>query len=462
MSAWGLDKSRRIGFIINDGISAGTNYLDSITDGVLRYGGSALFDTSTAASTYAALSGGNTFTGNQTMNNDILFSTGTTHYLRQINATSTNEMFSVGFAGKPISTYRYSSLGKYGWYIDATEKAFVFENTAVDFDELGYRFNGGAAITGHVFEGSSDITSTNKTISPAAVVDISDSRYARLAAPTNTFEGNIKLGANSNPRSIHHTAALLTNTLYMAPYTYGSMYLKTEYNGYNFGLTWNPLAGGFGYPTLDISDAALVFDERGYIIGGNAVTGHVASGSADISSTNKTISPSAVKAIVDAYGGSGGGGGFPITLDEWYDMELQDPSAAPHRAWADGGGNTVYARVLGETNTWNLSFDFRVVTGAVVVVTSPLVWEAESNETASVICNIKHAYDDTVQASVTNTTGALPTLATATQGEETIINSWTNTIGTGYYRFEFDKGDSVVAYGELGFIGAPTITVTEP
>jgi len=98
----------------------------------------------------------------------------------------------------------------------------------------------------------------------------------------------------------------------------------------------------------------------------------------------------------------------------------------------------------------------------VVVVTSPLVWEAESNETASVICNIKHAYDDTVQASVTNTTGALPTLATATQGEETIINSWTNTIGTGYYRFEFDKGDSVVAYGELGFIGAPTITVTEP
>lgn len=157
-----------------------------------------------------------------------------------------------------------------------------------------------------------------------------------------------------------------------------------------------------------------------------------------------------------------GGGGFPVTLDEWYDMDLQDPSAAPHRAWSDGGGNTVYARALESTNTVNLSFDFRVVTGAAVTVTSPLAWETGTNQTASVICNIKYAYDDTVQASVTNTTGTLGTLATATQGEETIVNAWTNTIGTGHYRFEFDKGDSVVAYGELGFMGAPTITVTEP
>jgi len=194
MSAWGLDKSRRIGFIINDGISAGTNYLDSITDGVLRYGGSALLDTSTAASTYAALSGGNTFSGNQTMNNDILFSTGTTHYLRQVNATSTNEMFSVGFAGKPISTYRYSSLGKYGWYIDATEKAFVFENTAVDFDELGYRFNGGAAITNHVFEGTNSVTVTNQTASPKVAYDIAVALRTLLAEGT----GGITIGASTN------------------------------------------------------------------------------------------------------------------------------------------------------------------------------------------------------------------------------------------------------------------------
>jgi len=239
MSAWGLDKSRRIGFIINDGISAGTNYLDSVTDGVLRYGGSALgfasdltthindataahaasavsstgtyahvqaaiegleavddtkLDTITAASTYAALSGGNTFSGNQTMNNDILFSTGTTHYLRQINATSTNEMFSVGFAGKPISTYRYSSLGKYGWYIDATEKAFVFENTAVDFDELGYRFNGGAAITGHVFEGTNSVTVTNQTASPKTAYDIAVALRTLLAEGT----GGITIGAATN------------------------------------------------------------------------------------------------------------------------------------------------------------------------------------------------------------------------------------------------------------------------
>jgi len=239
MSAWGLDKSRRIGFIINDGISAGTNYLDSITDGVLRYGGSALgfasdltthindpsaahaasavsstgtyanvqaaiqgleaaddtkLDTSTAASTYAALSGGNTFSGNQTMNNDILFSTGTTHYLRQINATSTNEMFSVGFAGKPISTYRYSSLGKYGWYIDATEKAFVFENTAVDFDELGYLFNGGAAITNHVFEGTNSVTVTNQTASPKTAYDIAVALRTLLAEGT----GGITITAATN------------------------------------------------------------------------------------------------------------------------------------------------------------------------------------------------------------------------------------------------------------------------
>ena len=180
---------------------------------------------------------------------------------------------------------------------------------------------------------------------------------------------------------------------------------------------------------------------------------------------NMTVSPSTTNNVTTytvASTGGGGSGGFPVTLEEWYDAELQDPSAAPHRAWSDGGGNTVYARALESTNTVNLSFDFRIVTGAVVDVTSPLAWETGTNNTASVICNIYYAYDDTVQASVTNTTAALPTLATATQGEETIVDSWTNTVGTGFYRFVFDKGDSVVAYGELGFMGAPTITVTEP
>jgi hypothetical protein len=160
--------------------------------------------------------------------------------------------------------------------------------------------------------------------------------------------------------------------------------------------------------------------------------------------------------------GGGGGGGFPVTLNRWYDMQLRDPSAAPYRAWADGGGNTVYARALESTNTVNLYFDFRVATGAVVDVTSPLAWETGTNQTASVICNIRYAYDDTLLDSVTNTTAALPTLATATQGEETIVDSWTNTVGTGHFRFVFDKGNSTVAYGELGFMGAPTITITEP
>ena len=242
-----------------------------------------------------------------------------------------------------------------------------------------------------------------------------------------------------------------------------------------------------------VAKGALRFD-AGYKHGTNGVvvTNHIGSGTNSVTVTDQTASPKTaydiavalrtllaegtggitIGAVTNAFGqitytindddaGGGGGGGFPITLDEWYDMELQDPSAAPHRAWADGGGNTVYARALGETNTWNLFFDFRVVTGATVAVTSPLVWETGTNQTASVICNVKYAYDDTLQASVTNTTSALGTIATATQGEQTIC-AWTNTIGTGHYRFWFDKGDSAVAYGELGFLGAPTITITEP
>ena len=232
MSAWGLDKSRRIGFIINDGISAGTNYLDSITDGVLRYGGSALgfasdltthINDATAAhaasavsstgtyanvqaaiegleavdATKANLSGDNTWNGNQTYNDSIFQAGNQTNGWYQYNQSSTNYVVFSPLLYELLQMYAEGAGETFGlvWEALGVGAARISVNNAkLNMDELGYSFNGGAAITNHVFDGTNSVTVTNQTASPKTAYDIAVALRTLLAEGT----GGITIGASTN------------------------------------------------------------------------------------------------------------------------------------------------------------------------------------------------------------------------------------------------------------------------
>ena len=199
----------------------------------------------------------------------------------------------------------------------------------------------------------------------------------------------------------------------------------------------------------------------GFVGSGASITNLPLSGLAQSGATADQVATWNGSAWAPADATGGGAGGFPVPMEKWYDMETQDPTPAPHRAWSDGSGNTVYARALGETNTWNLPIFYRVATGAAIRVRSPLAWETGTNQTATVVCDIYSGYTDTLVESVTNTTGTLGTLADIATSDETILGPWTNAGATRVLRFDFDKANSVEAYGELGFAGQPTVDITE-
>jgi len=180
--------------------------------------------------------------------------------------------------------------------------------------------------------------------------------YAALAAPTNEFTGVIKLtrgstiGSNltfngavqfiNEARMMDGSTNLLSKWIKDAG---GNVIIDSRQTGKHLYLR-PTVAGVSESNNLYLCDQGgiTIIGANGYSFnGGAAITSHVASGSADISSTNKTISPAAVKAIVDAYGGSGGGGSTAriVPVDSFYLNQAVKPSIIPLQ---DGSGDVRY------------------------------------------------------------------------------------------------------------------------
>ncbi len=170
-----------------------------------------------------------------------------------------------------------------------------------------------------------------------------------------------------------------------------------------------------------------------------------------------------------AASGGGGeseeGGGFPVAIITWYEADF---SAAAGNSPAyividDGIGGFLYGRMLEHTSNSKMAWvDSYVSTGGVMVIRTPLAWETGTNNVAwDAVLGICYGNSLTPFVYVTNTTASFSHTNTEAYavGNDIEWCRWTNTTGSGFFRFVLDKSDTPATNDSLILFGNPSISV---
>ena len=169
----------------------------------------------------------------------------------------------------------------------------------------------------------------------------------------------------------------------------------------------------------------------------------------------------ATKKYVDDNAG-GGGGGFPVAVEPWYNADFSQ-AAGNSPAYANwDSANGIYGRTLSASNNTKQAWvDSYVTTGGVFVLRTPVGWETGTYGSAwDAVMGVCNGTSLSPFSYVTNSVSFSHTNTAAfTAGNDIEWGRWTNSVGSGFFRFVLDKGNTPAGNDSLGLLGTPSISV---
>ena len=381
----------------------------------------------------AAIAGGCITSGVDVAGNNTF--TGTNTFTKTINGTTTNATALSGTAGATVVSG--AALGATSVQVEADAIAIAALGVHTGLQGTAVHGLGSASLS----NGTDFASAAQGALADSALQAESDPVWTNAQAVGFTMGGDITMTGTSSITWTNLDHAAVRAPWIGAPLTAG---FEEQGAFYTNGWHFSP----YDQPTL--------YSDTGDVImrGSQLLTKwtHATAPTVDSDVANK-------KYVDDT---AGGGGGFPVAVEPWYNADFSQAAgnSAPYANWDSANG--IYGRTLSASNNTKQAWvDSYVTTGGVFVLRSPVGWETGTYGSAwDAVMGICNGTSLSPFSYVTNSVSFSHTNTAAfTAGNDIEWGRWTNSVGSGFYRFVLDKGNTPAGNDTLGILGTPSISV---